>query len=236
MLVFRNMRIVSRPLFSGWLLVCFASCVTTTASQEGVSRSRGDSRAKYVPVLTSRYSSLGNIAVAGNSEVRSVDELVLMLRFPSHTLNAPGHELPAETARQLSEAFPGYSLRRDLVAIVDDGEEDHQREIASVTKEIRSGLPMAYGRIHGQHTGMAGILFVESGLGDPRPEFTPVGVVFQGWSDLLAVLKHATEDRKKLPIRILTGDQCMVGEYSIVGFQAEEVPQQITELLAPCGE
>ncbi len=171
--------------------------------------------------------------IKARRDIRTTDALLAAI-LPRHEsitsvpCPSPNNAPDIALIQTLAKApFPGWSA-----ALADpDGdrsglEDARAANRASVVKTLRDGLPMAVGKLRGQKSGTAGVLFPYVPYGNmptfsgPRPDYTPSGHMFANVNELYAIWHEAGRP----PIHIFRDAKEHVGTYAVTGYTPQELP------------
>ena len=135
----------------------------------------------------------------------------------------PETELVRDVRAKVAAVLPGYEMvqvERSLSDSYSKAALEHRSAQRRFFSDAGQRL-VVFGRLGGQADGMAGMAFLDGGLGWPRSEFTPLSVFIRDWEELRGLLHEYTEVNRLL---VLSGQGEFAGTYVIKGFEPSEVP------------
>jgi hypothetical protein len=129
----------------------------------------------------------------------------------------------------LSPMFPGYDRVFSIEVLESPCAAHRQRQVQFIKSMAVGGVPLSCGRLAGISGGELGVLFVDSGLGPPREEYTPTSILFRSWVELRDVVECNVGDEFWNHVYLLPEGTYFKGTYAVAGFPRSEIPAWLVE-------
>lgn len=187
-------------------------------------------------VLTSSELSLGGLCVVDPDKCASTDDALrrtLMYEVLSpDSAGASSVNMGMFTSNgYLSTSMPRYKPRSALLCDITFMRRQHNMmQEGFVSEMLKSQMPLRYAKIAGQSAGECGILFCDNGWGTPTTPRSPRGILCHSWSRLQELVTANIGKGTKQLFMIQTAGS-YTGDYSIVGFRTDEIPQWARDML-----
>lgn len=175
---------------------------------------------------------------SGPGDLDSLLRRTYMKKYILDPTQNPGlsSDASARLLATLRTAIPGcVSAFAVEAASRRDVEAAHREAQRRVLADAPSGWLLVYGKLRGQTSGSAGMLFRDSNLGWPHPGFTPIGALVHDWDELRGLLGGAASPAPDR-VMILHGPSEFAGSYVVTGFEESEVPEWARPLLQTAGK
>jgi hypothetical protein len=213
-----------------WVLLALAASLICGCTSNS---SRPSFQAKSFILCTSTWGP--SLIILDPDGCSSVDQLLqntYMLDGMVVAEAGPETELVRDVRTKLAAILPGYEMMQ-IERSLSDSYSKAALEHRSVQGRFFANAGqrlVVFGRLGGQADGMAGMAFLDGGLGWPRSEFTPVSVFIRDWEELRGLLH---EYRYVNSLMVLSGQDEFAGTYVIKGFEPSEVPSWAQDRVQP---